>query len=401
MSGNEPENDTHEASNAASVPETDSQRAARIAARERVRLQQEAARLAAAEAAGRQEVPAVNEAPVSELDSLTATVQTMAQRQRESDEQIDTLTRLVRQLVDQPTEAQATQTAPAEPQHAVDDDAAYLQRTATVLQMPPTERVQLKMRMPAVFTGEADKVQQFVDAWDCILMTDARLSATQQIAYVAQYMEGGAFVWYKTKRLSDPSIFTSWAHFSAAMLKQFAMRQPDNVVLDHMLSVRQLSSASEYNTRFNALLLKLQTPLPPTVAIHQYTRGLKDSIQVKLAGHEHKTLDAVQQAAADIDQTLFQTQRRINARSGNTHNTVKLSEVQVDEQEVPAQANDDLMQGLKLLLNKMNTKKPRADQSKWTDEMKERYEKNQCFTCAGTDHSARFCPRKKRKQLNE
>jgi len=350
-----------------------------------------------------------NAGPVSDIDSLRATVLTIAHQQNAA---MAEMRQTMEQLATQQAITPTPRASPAQRQRATDDEAAYLERAATtVLELPQSQRDSIKMRMPAVFNGEADKVQRFVDAWDTILASQASRPAMQQIALVAQYMEEGAFVWYKTERLNDHenevSIFTSWATFSAAMLRQFAERQPDSTIMDHLLRVRQTTSAAEYNTRFNALMLKLQKPMQATVAIHLYVRGLKDDVQIKLAGQEYATLSAQQRAAADIDATLFRTQRRINARTAYQRDSLKMNEVEVAANEEPnahavvrtplVGANPGLAQEVAAILSQMNTRK-RADQSKWTQEMKDRYAKNLCFTCAASGHSSRFCPQKRLKE---
>lgn len=404
MSGNGSQLDVEE------QRQQEADRAQRQAAREAAREETEATQRAAAAAAEAERVAQAGnmERPVSEIDSLRATVSTMTRAQQKHDEDMARLTGLIERMAAQQAVAPPPQASPVQQQQVAEDEAAFLQRAATtVLELPPVQRDAIKMRMPAVFSGEADKVQRFVDAWDTILMSQTGRTSMQQIALVAQYMEGGAFIWYKTEKLNDhentASIFTSWATFSAAMLRQFSERQPDSTIMEKLLRVRQLTSAAEYNTRFNALLLQLQKPMQATVSMYQYVRGLKDDVQMKLAGQEYLTLSALQRAAADIDATLFQTQRRINARVALSHssNAGKLNQVSASASATsdiqPSHATPSLAQEVVMILSELSTKR-RADQSKWTQEMKERYAKNQCFTCAESGHSARFCPKKQLKE---
>ena len=287
-------------------------------------------------------------------------------------------------------------------------DEAYLERAPTVTLPESSGSKTIKPRMPEPFSGKADEVQSFVDAFDCVLAADKRMSQSERVAIVASYLTGGARVWYKTMRFRDPTAvneLSSWPRFSSAMLKHFGVEQADSVTYSKLMHIKQLTSANEYTVRFNDLLLKLEQRMPNRIAMHHYECGLKYTIQEKMAGNTYATLAEMQTAATKIDQVVFMIQQRIRSRSGKQDSTsTRVSQLDVDDETSKPTSNATTTTTTQLskivaeVVNSMKTTRPKrqaADQSDWSDNKKSRYSKGQCFTCGDAGHLARFCSRQR------
>ena len=371
-----------------------------------------AAAAASAAAAAQQTAAAASSSSADELRRFMLTMSASQQQQQDSIAVLMTMMHLQQQQQQQQQhqqqQQQQQQTPVVRQQQNAAADEAYLERAPTVTLPESSGSKTIKPRMPEPFSGKADEVQSFVDAFDCVLAADKRMSQSERVAIVASYLTGGARVWYKTMRFRDPTAvneLSSWPRFSSAMLKHFGVEQADSVTYSKLMHIKQLTSANEYTVRFNDLLLKLEQRMPNRIAMHHYECGLKYTIQEKMAGNTYATLAEMQTAATKIDQVVFMIQQRIRSRSGKQDSTsTRVSQLDVDDETSKPTSNATTTTTTQLskivaeVVNSMKTTRPKrqaADQSDWSDNKKSRYSKGQCFTCGDAGHLARFCSRQR------
>lgn len=204
--------------------------------------------------------------------------------------------------------------------------AAQVPHAAPVpVQQPPPQapaRPQIKVPKPELFSGQKPTaLTSWLLAMSNYLETQqVDLTTQDSVRYAAAYLTGAALEWYHL-RLQDSHNqvpFASFAAFQQALRQYLLPVDPSKTARHAMDQLKQRTSAQQYVTAFNTLLLKL-TDMSERDRVHNFLKGLKFQVFKEVSMRDPKTLAEAQEAAITADTTLYTASK--GAQGGQYGNT--------------------------------------------------------------------------------
>ena len=275
---------------------------------------------------------------------------------------------------------------------------------------------------PLPYEGQASALDEWLSGmrqqfrWYDVAMT----ADADRLRFTTTYLKRPALDWWEHLGASTP---TSWADFEAALRSRFQPVTSAESTRSKLLTLAQgKSSVHDYISTFRRLVVAVPD-MSEADRLFQFTRGLAPAIATQLRVHGITTVDAAISMAARVGSLGELAHPRFGvapaAAAAASASDMDLSNIEGLD---AVTLNDDasgsastLQEQFQQLLNALRTDRspnrsyapnPKArdvtsaigKRFKLTPEqVREHFDKNQCFNCDGIGHSSRSCSKPPKK----
>lgn len=231
--------------------------------------------------------------PMAQIAQQQAQLQQQQQQMANQDQQIQQLTQQLAALV-----AQVANIPPPAPPPA-----------APVPQAPAP-----KLPKPSLFTGE--RAPSTLQPWLVQVKThlaatpNLQLNSQQAVNVAAAYLGGSALIWYDTVKTANhgQTPYTGWEQFATAIMAHYLPYNRFDNAFSQLRRLKQQTSALQYVSKFNELMLALEG-MDPHTQKQMFLGGLKPSVREAVEMQSPEDLQAAQQLAVRADTIQFQTRK--------------------------------------------------------------------------------------------
>lgn len=285
-------------------------------------------------------------------------------------------------------------------------------------QPAPAARFTPRLPAPPAFDGKSAKLDSWVADMEQQFEWYVVQSDADRMRFAAGFISGSARDWWTaTAAAARP---TTWETFVAALRQRFQPVTSAETARAKLASLQQgKSSIHDYVSSFRQLLVSVPT-MGEDDRLFTFTRGLRSDIATQLRVHGVKTVDAAVEMATRIGSLgelaglTAATIKPASAAGGS--NDMDLSNVEgLDGETSGAEGIAPVTQAqLQAMLNAMKNERAsnRSKESKsggkdvaaaiakrfklTPEQVREHFDKGQCFNCHSTEHSSRACPKPKK-----
>lgn len=167
------------------------------------------------------------------------------------------------------------------------------------------------MSKPVLFYGKASQIDPCMTFCTVKFLADNVSSGTAKSGYLASCFRGSALSWLSRELEKNPALLQDYDRFVATVKREFDLdpAAKNGQAARQLASLRQKSSVHDYAQKFSALSNQLE--IPDSVAIANFTKGLKRHIRTALIINDERTTlaDAIAEATR-IDSQLYYAQPR-------------------------------------------------------------------------------------------
>lgn len=175
-----------------------------------------------------------------------------------------------------------------------------------------------KLPKPTLFNGE--RAATALQPW--LVQVKTHLAATphmqlqsvQAVNVAAAYLGGSALIWYDTMKTANQgqTPFPTWDAFAAALQQHYLPFDRSDDALAKLRNLKQLSSALQYITKYNELMLALDG-MDPHTKREMFILGLKPQVAEAVRMQKPADLQAAQNLAMMADSIQYQSRLRQQA----------------------------------------------------------------------------------------
>ncbi len=288
-------------------------------------------------------------------------------------------------------------------------------------QPAPAARFTPRLPAPLAFDGKSTRLDSWIADMEQQFEWYAVQSDVDRMRFAAGFISGSARDWWTaTAAAARP---TTWETFVAALRQRFQPVTSAETARAKLASLQQgKASIHDYVSAFRQLLVSVPT-MGEDDRLFTFTRGLRSDIATQLRVHGVKTVDAAIEMATRIGSlgelaglTAGSTKSAAAAAAGSS-NDMDLTNVEgLDAETSSAEGSAPVTQAqLLAMLNAMKNERAsnRSKESKsggkdvaaaiakrfklTPEQVREHFDKGQCFNCHSTDHSSRSCPKPQKK----
>ena len=296
------------------------------------------------------------------------------------------------------------------------------------LQHPPPPFVSRpagpRIANPPAFEGQASAIDEWLAGMrQQFRWYGAAMSADEdRLRFASTYLKGPALDWWEHLDASP----TSWADFETALRARFQPVTSAESTRSKLLALSQgRSSVHDYISTFRRLVVAVPD-MSEADRLFQFTRGLAPAIATQLRVHGVTTVDAAISMAARVGSLGELAHPRFGvapaaaaAAASSGASDMDLSNVEgLDASTLESDSNgpaSSLQAQFQQLLNALRTdrspNRSHASNPKGRDvtsaigkrfkltpeQVREHFDKNQCFNCDGIGHSSRSCSKPPKK----
>ena len=288
-------------------------------------------------------------------------------------------------------------------------------------QQPPHAPRSLAPRLPPppAFDGKSASLDAWVADMEQQFEWYGALADADRMRFATGFITGSARDWWTaTAAAARP---TTWGAFLAALRKRFQPVTSAETARAKLAMLQQgKSSIHDYVTAFRQLLVSVPT-MGEDDRLFTFTKGLRPAIATQLRVHGVATVDAAIEMATRVgslgELAGLTAPRATPAAAAVGADDMQLDNIEgLDSETSAAEGSTAPVTQAQLLamLNAMKqerastrSKEPRgagkdvtaaiAKRFKLTPEqVREHFDKGQCFNCHSTEHSSRSCPKPKK-----
>jgi hypothetical protein len=192
-------------------------------------------------------------------------------------------------------------------------------------QQPPPQapaHINIKVPKPEMFSGQKPTaLTGWLLAMSNYLETQhVNLASQEAVRYAAAYLKDAALEWYHLQLQQNNSQipFADFAAFRQALQRYLLPVDPAKTARQAMDQLRQRTSAQQYVTAFNTLLLQLPD-MSEGGRIHNFVKGLKYHVKREVTLRGPATLSQAMEIAITADNALYNASKEgPRALFGNT-----------------------------------------------------------------------------------
>jgi hypothetical protein len=251
-----------------------------------------------------------------------------------------------------------------------------------------------KINHPKPFSGKkGDNIGEFINKCNKVFIYDARRYATEgaKIAFASNLLEDKAYEWIEAyeelPEKDKPAFLDSWLAFKAELKRKFTtvdIREASRLELMQIITTGQTGDVASYALDVDRVCARL-SEYPDIVRRDLFFYGLKKSIRREmLSPSEFASYQDLVERATKFD-------RQVHQYNGGSANESAQHSAPADDGSSPMEI--DATQTKRPKLANSNSNKLSA-----TDKQA-LFDKGLCFTCRGSGHIARDCPKKKKKSF--
>lgn len=186
---------------------------------------------------------------------------------------------------------------------------------------PQAPGVVIKVPKPELFSGQKPAaLQGWLLAMSNYLQTQrVNLASQDAVRYAAAFLTHSALQWYhlQVQNNNNQVPFADFPAFQQALTRYLLPVDPATTARNAMDTLKQRTSAQQYVTAFNTLLLQLPD-MSEADRIHNFVRGLKYAVRKDVSLANPRTLAQAMETAITADSTLYRLQQ--GAPSGQHSN---------------------------------------------------------------------------------
>lgn len=198
--------------------------------------------------------------------------------------------------------------------------ALQQQLAAAAAQVPPAPapappqppqapaRPTIKVPKPDHFTGSKPTA---LTSWllymrNFLETQNVNLATQDAVRYAAAYLQGPALEWYhlQQQQTNAQVPYADFAAFQQALQRYLLPVDPSHTARQAMDRLKQRTSAQQYVTAFNTLLLQL-TDMSERDRVHNFLKGLKPEVYKQISAQGPKTLSDAMEAAIRVDTAWY------------------------------------------------------------------------------------------------
>lgn len=263
---------------------------------------QQAADAQAQQAALAQQAPADLATVVQQLQGMCLQQQQMLAAQQQ---QTQALAQQMQQFMSSfqaPVQQQAQQQQQPASSQAVQASSSSV---AAIGSFKPPKPEMYSGKQPAALPSWLISIQSYLEATGVVLNTP------DAVRCAASYLKDKALEWYHLQFQTQGNTipFQSFADFRQALQHYILPVDPSFSARDKLDRFRQIGSAYQYTTEFNAIMLNLPN-MSEEDRVHCYIRGLKQQVHMQVAVQRPTTLAAAQQLAITVDTAVYKGNRQ-------------------------------------------------------------------------------------------
>ena len=272
---------------------------------------------------------------------------------------------------------------------------------------------------PPLYDGRATALDDWLSAlrqqfrwYDASMAADA-----DRLRFGTTHLKGSALDWWEQLGATAP---VTWADFETALRARFQPVTSAESARSKLLALTQgKSPVNDYITTFRRLVVAVPD-MSEADRLFQFTRGLAPPIAMQLRVHGVATIDAAISMAARVGSLVElappHARLAVPAAAAASSNDMDLSNVEgLDGETSSAEGSAPVTQAqLQAMLNAMRNERAsnRSKESKsggkdvagaigkrfklTPEQVREHFDKGQCFNCHSTEHSSRNCPKPKK-----
>jgi len=270
---------------------------------------------------------------------------------------------------------------------------------------------------PPIYEGRATTLDDWLSAlrqqfrwYDAAMASDA-----DRIRFGITHLKGPALDWWEHLGAATPA---TWTDFESALRSRFQPVTSAESTRSKLLALSQgKSSVHDYIATFRRLVVAVPD-MSEADRLFQFTRGLAPTIATQLRVHGVTTVDAAISMAARVgslgELAAPQARSVVPAAAATSSSDMDLTNVEgLDSETSGAEGSSPVTQAqLLVMINAMRNERSsnRSKESKngrkdvtaaiakrfklTPEQVREHFDKGQCFNCHSTEHSSRACPKK-------
>lgn len=148
----------------------------------------------------------------------------------------------------------------------------------------------------------------FISMQSYLEATGVALDTPEAVRGAASYLSGKALEWYHLQftRSGNTVPYATYADFKQALQDYLLPVDPAYAARDKLDRFRQLTSAQDYVTGYNALMLNIPD-MSEADRVHNFVRGLKQQVQTQVLMQQPTTLSQAQQLAIKADAAVYKS----------------------------------------------------------------------------------------------
>ena len=275
-----------------------------------------------------------------------------------------------------------------------------------------------RLPAPPPFSGKSASLDSWIADMEQQFEWYAVPNDADRMRFAAGFITGSARDWWTTTAAAARP--ATWVTFLEALRRRFQPVTSAETARAKLATLQQgKSSIHDHVSAFRQLLVSVPT-MGEDDRLFMFTRGLRSDIATQLRVHGVKTVDAAIEMATRIgslgELAGLTSNKPASAAAGPSANDMDLTNVEgLDGETSSAEGSAPVTQAqLLAMLNAMKQERAsnRSRESKGAgkdvtaaiakrfkltpEQVREHFDKGQCFNCHSTEHSSRSCPKPKK-----
>jgi Ty3 transposon capsid-like protein/Zinc knuckle len=260
--------------------------------------------------------------------------------------------------------------------------------------LEPHVHMLLKPKTPIRYAGQRD--YNTMETWISSVNSYLILSqARPPYIYYAliPLLEGEAAIWFRYHFPETCASTLTWEVVRDALRLYFAPANKLQRLNDEWLNIRQTSSVPEYAARYSAVAMELTSsgqPIPDSMLVHNYIRGLKPRTRLEVQLRDPKTLSEAIAYSDRFDQIAFSRFNKSDRYEYNGRSSYVSGQYESNGE--PMQIDTLAINELEIDALRSKTFKTPKLQKLSLEERSHLRKLGACFKCRQPGHMARECP---------